>query len=79
LLAHSIHTFHGEGVSGTTADSSRLFGAVTEMLIVQIGLWHYSHPDLNGIVHWTGWCYAAYTHGVGNVGRYLVQKDKQEA
>ena len=48
-----------------------------EMIIVNIlGWWHYDRPDLLGVPHWAAWCYAAYGWGVGNVGRYLVNKQK---
>ena len=51
----------------------------SEMVIVNVlGWWHYDRPDLLGVPHWAGWCYAAYAWGVGNVGRYLVQKQKIE-
>ena len=30
-----------------------------------------SHNDLAGVVAWAGWCYASYTHGVGNSARYF--------
>ncbi len=51
----------------------------SEMVIVNVlGWWHYDRPDLLGVPHWAGWCYAAYAWGVGNVGRYLVQKQKLE-
>ena len=52
----------------------------SEMVIVNVlGWWHYDRPDLLGVPHWAGWCYAAYAWGVGNVGRYLVQKQKLES
>ena len=48
-----------------------------EMIIVNLlGWWHYDRPDLLGVPHWASWCYAAYGWGVGNVGRYLVNKQK---
>jgi hypothetical protein len=50
-----------------------------EMFIVNVlHWWHYDRPDINGVCHWTGWCYAIYSVGVGNVGRYLVQQRKKE-
>lgn len=51
----------------------------SEMIVVNfLGLWHYENPDFFGVPHWAAWCYAAYAWGVGNVGRYLVAKQKQE-
>ena len=52
------------------------FGApASEMFIVNVlHWWHYDRPDLLGVPTFCGWCYACYTWGVGNVGRYLVQK-----
>lgn len=48
-----------------------------EMIIVNVfHLWHYDRPDLFGVPHWAGWCYAAYATGVGNFGRYLVQRQQ---
>ena len=50
-----------------------------EMFIVNVlHWWHYERPDLYGVCHWTGFCYATYSIGVGNVARYLVQKRRNE-
>jgi len=51
---------------------------VVEMFIANVlHLWHYDRPDLNGVCFWASACYAAYAHGVGNFGRYLVQTQKK--
>ncbi len=34
-------------------------------------------PDILGVPHWAGWCYAAYTHGVGNFARYWVHRQRE--
>ncbi|KAK9845425.1 hypothetical protein WJX81_006137 [Elliptochloris bilobata] len=40
-----------------------------ESFIVNVlHLWHYDRPDILGVPHWAGWCYAAYTHGVEPTG-----------
>lgn len=34
-------------------------------------------PDILGVPGWAGWCYAAYSIGVGNFARYWVNRQRE--
>lgn len=61
------------------AVSTALLGTSIEIMLVRMGLFSYTHPDLAGVVGWLPWLYCTAAVAVGILGKRLVDIDQGDA
>lgn len=57
------------------AVATALLGTSVEIMLVRMGLFSYTHPDIAGVVGWLPWLYCTAAVGVGVLGKRLVDTD----
>jgi hypothetical protein len=51
-------------------------GCAVEVGLSRAGLFAHTHPDVLGVALWLPWIYVAASVGLGNVGRWLVARER---
>jgi hypothetical protein len=57
------------------AAATALGGCLTEVVLSRSGAFRHTHPDVLGVALWLPWIYVAASVGLGNVGRFLAERD----
>jgi hypothetical protein len=64
-------TWQGLVQAGATAAA----GCAVEVTLMRAGWFRHTHPDVLGFALWLPWIYVAASVGLGNVGRWLAERE----